>query len=821
MPHGSLKIIPGVDTNKTPALNEAAVSYSNLVRFIPDRTGSGLVQKLGGWKRFITGTVSYGVIRALKGWQDLQNEDWLAIGAEGQAGLQVYNATTEDPLLDITPRTLTDDMEPGFVDGPLTYGVSTTAGSDNLTITSAVTSSSLDYVYFPTQVSVGNLLLYGPYEVLNPTANQYEINVGAQSAISTILAATSGSDRIVTIVFSGANTFRTGQDIFVDGVNDATFDGSFTISSTTVNSLTYTQTGVTTATSSYGGSVVADVQDGGFPPGFTTLDGSARVTVTLENHGYQIGDDFQVSVSTAVGGLTLFGIYAVTGVANSYQFVISAPTPATSTVSSPVYENGGDIRQVFLIGVSTGTLSDNQVYGGTGTGLYGEGVYGTGETGNPDTGSNITATDWSLDNWGQILIANPAGGPIYYWTPAGSANANAVYIPNSPLYNEGVFVAMPQRQLVAYGSSDSTFQDPLLIRWSDIEDFSVWQGTAANSAGSYRIPTGSKIVGGIQANQQGLIWTDLDCWAMQFIGYPNVYGFNKIGANAGLIGRKAMTQLGGTVYWMSQRQFFKLSGGGPEIMPCSVWDQVFQNIYPGTEDKIRCAANTQFGEITWYFAANKIPVLDVNGQPAGGVVDGTGEVNAYVKFNLLLNQWDYGYDNPNTNDINGQAIVSRTAWIDQSVLGPPIGAATSLSISDEAPNFAIYQHEGDSAGSTYVDAESIDGTTVPILSTFRTGYFALAEGDQQIFIDQIWPDMKWGLTGSGLTNAKVYITFYATNYPGDTPIEYGPYEMTQDTQYLSVRLRARLMSISLNSTESGTFWRIGNVRYRFQPDGKY
>lgn len=819
MPHGSLKIIPGVDTNKTPALNEAAVSFSNLIRFVPDRTGAGLIQKVGGWKRFVTGTVSYGVIRALKGWQDLQNEDWLAIGSEGQSGLQVYNATTEDAIEDITPRTLTDDMEPGFVDGPLTYGISTTAGSNNLTIVSAVTPSSLDYVYFPTQISVGNLSLYGPYEVLNPTSNTYDINVNAETSISTIQAVTNGSDRDVVVTFSGANTFRTGQSIFVDGVSDTSFDGTFTITATTVNSVSYTQTGIATAATSYGGSVVADVSDGGLTPKFTTISGSARITVELENHGYFIGDDFEIPIATSVGGLTLLGIYNVVGVSNSYQFVIASQNPATSSTSA--YENGGDIQQVFLIGVSAGSLSDNEVYGGTGTGLYGDGVYGTGETGTPDVGENITATDWSLDNWGQILVANPARGAIYYWTPAGSANANAVYIPNSPLYNEGIFVAMPQRQLVAYGSSDSTFQDPLLVRWSDVEDFSVWQGTAINLAGSYRIPTGSKIVGGIQANQQGLLWTDLDCWAMQFIGYPNAYGFNKIGANAGLIGRKAMTQLGGVVYWMSQRQFFRLAGSGPEIMPCSVWDQVFQNIYPGSEDKIRCAANTQFGEITWYFAANKIPVLDANGQPAGGTVDGTGEVNAYVRFNALLNQWDYGYDNPNANDINAQAIVGRTAWIDQSVLGPPIGAATSLSLSSSANAYAVYQHEGNKGGETYVDAESIDGTTVPILATFRTGYFALSEGDNQIFIDQVWPDMKWGLAGSGLTNAKVYITFYATNYPGDTPIAYGPYEMTQGVEYLSIRLRSRLMSISLNSTEAGTFWRIGNVRYRFQHDGKY
>ena len=49
MPHSSFKLIPGVDQNRTPTLNEAALSTTNLVRFVPDRNGLGLVQKLGGW----------------------------------------------------------------------------------------------------------------------------------------------------------------------------------------------------------------------------------------------------------------------------------------------------------------------------------------------------------------------------------------------------------------------------------------------------------------------------------------------------------------------------------------------------------------------------------------------------------------------------------------------------------------------------------------------------------------------------------------------------------------------------------------------------
>ena len=103
---------------------------------------------------------------------------------------------------------------------------------------------------------------------------------------------------------------------------------------------------------------------------------------------------------------------------------------------------------------------------------------------------------------------------------------------------------------------------------------------------------------------------------------------------------------------------------------------------------------------------------------------------------------------------------------------------------------------------------------------FTTGYAAISDGDQMMFIDQVWPDMKWGFVDEPKT-AVVKITFYVTNYPGDPPIQYGPYEVTQGTQYLSVRMRGRLISMSVSSTDQNSFWRLGAIRYRFQHDGKY
>ena len=165
-----------------------------------------------------------------------------------------------------------------------------------------------------------------------------------------------------------------------------------------------------------------------------------------------------------------------------------------------------------------------------------------------------------------------------------------------------------------------------------------------------------------------------------------------------------------------------------------------------------------------------------------------GEINAYVKYNVFLQQWDFG-------------TLARSAWIDQSVLGPPIGA--------DPNTLYIYQHE------TSTDA---DGS--PMVSSFQTGYFVMTEADVKMFIDQIWPDMKWGYYG-GTQNANIKLTFYVTDYPGETPLAYGPYTLTQSVKFITPRFRGRLVSIKIESDDIGTFWRLGNIRYRFQQDGKF
>lgn len=776
MPHATMKLIPGVDQNRTPTLNEAAISSCNLIRFQPDRQGMALPQKLGGWTKFYNGVVP-GVPRNLWAWQDAYANPYLAIGST--TGLYAINSG--GALLGISGQYYT-------VSKPVS--VSTTAGSATVSIVDDEANIlSGDTVFIKTQIAVGGLVLFGNYQCKYVDPDTYQVEV-------------------------------------VDAAGYPVF-----------------------ATST--------VSNGGAVPQFTTdsVNGGNIVTVTLANHGYQVNQFFPILVPTTFNGITLSGNYVIQSVPGTGTFTINASNSATASGSASL--NSGLAQYEYYLG---NTVAPSAA--GFGTGEFGIGTFGIGtipsngreydivnvqpstpsagfvtytignsgnralievpagseftvsgvtpsnydsinpfsvvsstrgslsgntstvviasaETGAYSSGGTVTftsyatgsATDWSLGNWGETLISCPRNNGIYQWDPQ-LGSASSALIPTAPIANQGMFIAMPQRQIVAYGSTYNGIQQPLLVRWCDIGNFNVWSPQVTNQAGSYIIPKGSRIVGGIQGPQQGLIWTDLGVWAMQYVSQPYIYQFNEIGAGCGMVAEKAAGAINGDVYWMGLKQFFKLAGSGVEPVNCPVWDVVFQNLNMDYADNIRVAVNSSFHEIAWYYPSND----SVN-----------GENDSYVKLNVLINQWDYG-------------TLDRAAWLDQSVLGQPIGAS---------PTGYIYQHE-----------VSLNADDQPMASSFRTGFFQMSEAELKMFVDQVWPDMKWGYY-NGAKNAAVGITFHVADYPDGQVSSYGPYTLTEATTYITPRFRGRLVSIEISSNDLDTFWRLGGIRYRLQPDGKF
>ena len=775
--HASLKLIPTVDTQRTPALNEAAINQTQLIRFMRDRENLGLVQKLGGWTRFYP-TAMPAVPRALWAWRDNLANDYLAIGCETSVSTPAVGAPLY--VYDVDGGVL-QPITPQYYVQNTAVDCTTTLGSDIVTIAdpgfSAATTGAAGDGTTATITYAGTYVfpVGATVVVAGVTPGGYNTTetVTASSAGSVSYAnATTGAQTVPGTVDSGGSNITAYDAVFIPAhisVGGLILFGVYPCIA--ASSTTYQ----IAATDTLGDPALAtaNVSNAGDVAVFDSTSGVSIITVTLADHGYAVGDTYPVLIATAVGSATLEGNYTVLTVPTVDTFTIQAPQDPETTETESI--NGGDARYVYYI--SYGPLPPG---GGYSTGGYSVGGYSTGTTPSAAVGFPITADDWSLDNWGEILIASPdgaptqtvdadPGGPIFQWGPATGVQ-NAQIIPQAPITNHSVFLAMPQRQIVALASTFTGVQDHLLIRWCDLNNFNSWIATPVNQAGSYRLTKGSRIIGGAQGPQQGLLWTDLALWAMQYVNLPDVYNFNELATGCGLIAKKAFGFLNNVTFWMGPSQFYIYSDGVRDL-PCTVWDFVFQQLDTANVDKIRCAPNSQFNEISWFFPTT-----------AGG-----GEIDAYVKYSAGTSSWDYGY-------------LSRTAWINQSVLGPPIGGA---------PTGLVFQHE---------TSPNADGQ--PLAASFQTGYFTLQDGDLLSFIDQVWPDFKWGYY-NGAQNASLLMTFYVADYPSQTPRVHGPYTLTQATQYITPRLRGRLVSIKFESNDVDTFWRIGAPRYRITPAGKF
>jgi len=519
------------------------------------------------------------------------------------------------------------------------------------------------------------------------------------------------------------------------------------------------------------------VSSGGVLPKFWVSSGQNTFTVELPSNGYSAitGLYYPFAAPTIVGGVTIQGPYQVTTLLSSNDFQIGSPQAAATTVTSaaPVTMNGGLASIYHYV-----AIGPPQTAGGYGTGLYGANPYGTGVAPGQGTAASITVLDWLLDNWGQNLVACAQNGPIYVWAPdLGLSQATPLTEGNAPLYNLGAFVAQPIQIMFAWGSCHPTTgqQDPLLIRWCDsgaISGYSQWQATVSDYAGSFKIPTGSTLRCAIAAPLYSVFITDVDAWTATYIGLPIVYSFLRVGTGCGALGPHCADVQSGMVFWAGLNNFFMLGSNGIQILPCTVWDFFFQQLDTANQSKVRCASNSLFNELTWFFP----------------VIGGNGENQAYVKVHIEGQefQWDYGY-------------LDGTAWVDLTAVGPPIRAAQ---------NGFLYQHE-----------ISADAAGTPINAAVETGYFTIGDGSQFAFVDWILPDAKWG-NFNAAQSATLVFTFFVSDYAGGPERIYGPFGVTDTVPYINCRMRGRFWRCRIESQDLGSFWRIGRMQFRWAPAGK-
>jgi hypothetical protein len=282
-----------------------------------------------------------------------------------------------------------------------------------------------------------------------------------------------------------------------------------------------------------------------------------------------------------------------------------------------------------------------------GAGLYGRSTYGTPR---PGTGLIGEATTWSLDNFGQYLVAcSNADGKLYEWQL--STGSNAAQISNAPINNLGLLVT-EERFLFALGADGN----PRKVAWCDQEDNTLWTPAATNQAGSQILQTSGQIKCGVRTTGQSLVITDIDAHRAVYVGPPFVYQWERVGTSCGIISRKAYAATDAGVFWMGTRGFFMFDGSAVREIPCEVWDYVFLNINESQISKTWAVSNSQNSEIWWFYAS-------------GGT-----EIDSYVAYDYRENHWLIG-------------SMSRTAGFDRGVFSSPVYADNSGDIYNHETGF--------------------------------------------------------------------------------------------------------------------------------------
>lgn len=507
----------------------------------------------------------------------------------------------------------------------------------------------------------------------------------------------------------------------------------------------------------------------------TTLDETVVTIVFDAAHGALDGDLFTFDTLTgvsrtpngvSVGGLSLDGDLTVHRVVDSVTVEVLSETAATSTVAG----GGGALTGTFYLPSGRPDMTPGQGYSA--------GAYSRGTWSSPADVSAVTlaARFWSLDAWGELLLGAPGDERLYVWEPgvSGAIDARAsvvtatVAAEGPPLRIGRMLVAMPQRQVLLLGAAalnSSSGYDPMLLRWSDIEDYTMFLAAADNAAGSIRLQGGTEIRAGFNTQMQTLIWTDTTLYGLRFIGQPLIYRADVLGRSCGIIGPKAFAEVNGAVYWMGQGNFWVFRGGAPEPVPCAMWDDVFRNLNREQQAKVCCAGNAEFGEVLFFY-----PTSD------------SSEPNRYAAYNTIERVW-YG------------GILTRTAWMDKGVFGNPLATCWNTRM--------LYQHE-----------LGVDADQNALGEWIESGWIDVEDGEWMTFVERVIPDWR-RLVGS------VSLTVRAVDYPGRTPRESGPHTVTSGTEDVVVRLRGRQVSLRIaGDTAIGGDWRLGALRGRTQRDGR-
>ena len=518
---------------------------------------------------------------------------------------------------------------------------------------------------------------------------------------------------------------------------------------------------------------------------FTVALSATTVTVTAAGHGRTTGDYvFFTSVSGPSGGVTIGGniilgtsVFQVSVIgANSFAFNVATTASAAQSSASQA-----TVHYLISTGVSNATpgLGYGAADWNAGTSTAGARAYNEPTSAGATTFSS-EITQWSLDNWGEDVLANRRKGSIYFFdTDASTTPLRATLVSgatnSTPTTVDAVIVSPNDRHAIALGSnqfgttaSPSGTYDPMTVRWANQEDYTNWVPSVSSTSGEVQLTDGTRIVGGVRSRNAINVWTDNSLWLQTFVGPPFTFKFTQMGTNCGLIAPHAAVDYDGRTVWMGFDNFYVFDGQ-VRTLDCTVRRFIFERLDLDNKDKIFAGINSEFKEVIWLYPST----------------DGSGECDSYVVWSPDENYWTYG-------------STLFTTFNDKTIFGNTITTGVSVGGNN------IYNNEPDGLFTANGEA---------ITSFIESADFDIDDGNQLMFLDRLIPDMT-------LNDGSIKFSITTKQFPESTQeTEKGPFSITKSTSKIDLRARGRQGRVRVSCDAANTSWRWGSVRLSMQQDG--
>jgi hypothetical protein len=644
-----------------------------------------------------------------------------------------------------------------------------------------------------------------------------------KATISSVVMSAQDATQEVSLTFSSAHNLESGDIILLDsvtvptgiGLTDAAFEDKLFQVTRVTSSLIAIVTGSQTTTGAAGG-------------GSCSVIPYEKVGPVAQSYGYGFGIGNYGGTVSGVTTTTLNGALNAdtagtggSGTAITLTSVTGFPTAGTIAVGNELITYTG-ISSNDLTGITRGA-NGTATFGTSNGQAHSSGATVTNATNFSGFGSAVNASTvvlepglWSLDNFGQVLIATIANGKTFTWnagaaTPLlnrASTTTSGFETGNNPTASRVTLISPTTRHLIHFGTETTigttTTQDDMFIRFSDQEDINSYTPSATNSAGTLRIQDGTKIVGAIKAKEVILIWTDNALYTMKFIGAPFTFQLDQVGTNCGLIGKNAVVEIDGAAFWLSPNGFF-LFDGTVKSLPCSVEDFVFTNFDTTKGQQVAAGLNNLFTEVTWYYPSSTATFNDKY------VVYNYGE-SALTK--VPGGVWYTGTE-------------ARTSWMDATIYPTPYATKYDSSADGTFPVIVgqdglgqtkYFEHE------TGTDQVNEDGSTTTVTSFIKSFDFDMQQrsfkgpsiaGEAFVAVRRFIPDFK-DLQG----NSKISLAVKRYPQQSDTTTTLSPFTVDSTTDKKDTRARGRFVNIKIENDAASEKWRFGTLRLDIQPDGR-